>query len=163
MCALGALEPSSSSGMEYVPVGTQYVCVLFVVLYCYFTCREIRDPERALSPLSVFSLLRQSFWPSPEARHLAVARQGGLLVCAHSVAPSPQYVSPHDDPSPHPNQPRPSAPGAASLLKACPFTTIPTIADKLCDLGESYTLSELLTLTYHELQVKQAPENAESG
>lgn len=48
--ALEALEFSSSSGMECVTASPQYVCVLFVVLYCYFTCREIVDQEQALSP-----------------------------------------------------------------------------------------------------------------
>lgn len=83
-------------------------------------------------------------------------------MCAQSfTCPQPSVRVPPDDPSPHPNHPCPSAPRAASLLKACPFTTIPTTADKLCDLGESYALSELLTLTYHELQIKKLQKTLE--
>lgn len=65
-------------------------------------------------------------------------------MCAQSSTCSQPSANVLQELSPPPKPALPSAPHAASLLKAHPSTTITTTAGKLCDLDESFALSKPL-------------------
>lgn len=132
VCVSKALKFSSSFRMGYVRVHTEYVCMLSVCVVCRCVVLLLHllgdcQSRTGLVSTSVLSQLRQSFYPTPEeARPLAALRQSGL--CMHIHLPQPSaHGSACNDPSPHPYHPCPSAPHAAFLLNAFPFTIIPTM------------------------------------